>query len=450
MDEKRKSNKGVLKTLGLDRPELRAWAYYDIANSAFACTIMVAVLPVYFADAIANELEPARVSAMWAYISTAATLLSLSIAPLLGVMADEGGRKKRFLAAFTGLGASCSALLFFADQGETILPFAGGDIVLTAALYILASISFASGEVFYESLLPHIASEEEVHRTSSSGYALGYLGGGLLLAINLAWITAHETFGFPDKTMAVKASFLSVGVWWIGFSIPLFRRVQEPRALNQTIEQKSVFQQIRLSLYELRRTFSSLRQYRNAFLFLLAFWFYSDGVLTIMKMAAVYGKEVGISSDDLIAAILMVQFVGVPCTFLFGPLAHRLGSKRALQLTVITYLVMTSAAYFMTSTVHFWGLAIGIAAVQGGCQALSRSIYSLLIPRQRSSEFFSFFSVSSKFAGIFGTLCFGIISDLTGSSRTGLVYLTLLFIVGLVLLQRVDIQEGKREALKTL
>ena len=439
-------NGGLLQTLGLHRPELRAWALYDVANSAFACTIMVAVLPIYFADVIAEGLSPQKTSSLWAYISSIATVLAVILAPLLGVIADEGGHKKRFLAVFTGLGASCSALLCIADQGNQWLGIEYGNIILTATLYILASLAFASGEVFYESLLPHIANEREVHRTSSSGYALGYFGGGLLLAINLAWISLPDKFGFADAGMAVKASFISVGVWWIGFSIPLFKRVSEPKPVDPSINRTSLLKQVSKSLHELLRTIKSIMKYREAFFFLLAFWFYSDGVLTIMKMAAVYGREVGISSDQMIAAILMVQFLGVPFTFLFGPLADHIGSKNALRITIIVYLFMAGGAYFMSTDLHFWLLAFAISAVQGGCQALSRSIYSLMIPRARSSEFFSFFSVSSKFAGIFGTLIFGLVGDFTKSTRAGLLFIVVLFIVGLLLLQKVDIEKGQREA----
>ncbi len=437
---------GLLQSLGLHRRELRSWAYYDVANSAFACTIMVAVLPIYFADVIAEGMSPQKTSSLWAYISTAATLLAVIVAPLLGVIADEGGHKKRFLAIFTGLGASASALLCIADQGTDLFGLPYGNILLTAFLYILASLAFASGEVFYESLLPHIASSKEVHRTSSSGYALGYFGGGVLLAINLAWITMPETFGFSGGDMAVKASFISVGLWWIGFSIPLFKNVKEPKPINPAINRKAFLHRVGSSVREILQTLRSIMRYREAFYFLLAFWFYSDGVLTIMKMAAIYGREVGISSDQLIAAILMVQFLGVPFTFMFGPIANRIGSKQALNITIMVYLLMTIGAYFMTSTLHFWLLAIAISAVQGGCQALSRSIYSLMIPKERSSEFFSFFSVSSKFAGIFGTLIFGIVGDLTNSTRAGLLFIVGLFVLGLILVQKVDIERGQQQA----
>jgi UMF1 family MFS transporter len=430
---------GFLESIGLHRKELFSWALYDVANSAFATTIMVAILPVYFGDVVAEHLTDQKATSLWAYISAAATFLTALVSPFLGVVADRKAAKKRLLFLFTTLGALASAGLYFATSGQ---------ITLTATLFLIASLSFAAGEVFYESILPHIANDEEIHRTSTSGFALGYLGGGVLLAINLAWITKPDWFGFPDAGLAVRASFVSVGCWWFGFSIPLFRVVAEPpaRLTSQPQNRVSLLRHIAIAGRDLAQTLGHLRQYRNAFLFLLAFWFYSDGVGTIMKMSVIYGREVGISSDDLIAAILMVQFVGVPFSFLYGPLAHRYGPKASLNFTLAVYLVITMVAYLMSEAWHFWGLAFVLASVQGGNQALSRSMYSQMIPRHRSSEFFSFYSVSSKFAGIFGPLFFGIIGDITGGSRASIFFISILFIVGFILLQRVNLSEGRQEA----
>ncbi len=424
--------------LGLDRKELRAWALYDCGNSAFATTVMAAVLPTYFADVAAANLAPHLRTAYWGYIASLALAIATLMSPSLGIMADQARAKKKYLRWSTIVGAVASMSLYLVTEG---------DWVWAAIAFVVGDIAFSAANIFYESLLPHIASRREIHRVSTAGYAIGYLGGGVLLAINLAWIMMPEKFGIPDKGMAVRLSFISVGIWWLWFTIPLLRHVPEPTN-GQALEPLASFGQRLLgSLSSLAHTLRGFRQYRQAFIFLLAFWIYNDGIGTIIKMATIYGKEVGIGTTDLIGAILLVQFIGVPFSFLFGLLADRIGTKTGLYLSLTIYLLITILAFYMQHAWQFWILALGVGMVQGGSQALSRSMFATMVPKQRSAEFFGFFSVSSKFAGIFGPLMFGLIGQMTGGSRLSILAVALFFLVGMILLRFVDWEQGQKEAM---
>ena len=292
--------------------------------------------------------------------------------------------------------------------------------------------------------LPNISSEENVHKISSSGYAIGYLGGGVLLAINLAWIQMPQTFGIPDAGIAVRLSFVSVGVCWLLFSIPLLRNVREPKQpVVATMSIKLAFS----ALLRLKNTFIELKKYPQVLLFLISFWAYSDGVGTIMNMATIYGREVGIATSDLIVAILVVQFVGVPASFAFGPITQKIGPKNALFVTLFVYTLVSIVGYFMTTAFHFWILAVGVALVQGANQAISRSLFSTMIPVHKSGEFFGLFSIWSRFSGLFGPLVFGLLAQYTGGSRKAVLFVIALFIIGIIMLKFVSVEKGKADAL---
>jgi UMF1 family MFS transporter len=307
--------------------------------------------------------------------------------------------------------------------------------------------------VFYESLLPHIAGPHEIDRVSTAGYALGYVGGGLLLALNLAWIQKPDWFGLPSgpgltepqATLPARLAFVSVAIWWIVFSLPLFRRVPEPPARIETDERRGE-NPILVAFVRLAETFRELRGYRQAFLMLLAFLIYNDGIQTIIKMATAYGTEIGIGQSALIGAILVVQFVGIPCSFLFGMVAGRIGAKRALFLGLLAYTAISVLGYFMRTATHFYVLAGLVGMVQGGTQALSRSVFASMIPPHKSGEFFGFFSVFEKFAGIFGPLIFAGTIAATGSSRNAILSVIGFFAVGAAILALVDVGEGQRAA----
>jgi MFS transporter, UMF1 family len=299
--------------------------------------------------------------------------------------------------------------------------------------------------VFYEGLLPHIASREEMDRVSTAAYAIGYLGGGLLVALNLLWIQRPDFFGFGSVATAARASFVSVAVWWVLFAIPLFRRVPEPpRQLesDETPEQSA----IRVAFHRMRETIGELRGYRNAFLMLVAFLIYNDGIQTIIKMATAYGKELGIGDSILIAAVVLVQFIGVPFAFAFGRLAGRVGAKPAIFLGLFVYAIISVLGYFMRTPTHFMILAALVGVVQGGTQALSRSLFASMIPAHKSGEFFGFYAVFEKFAGIFGPLLFYLAIEITGSSRAAILSIIVFFFVGAALLSRVDVAAGQEIA----
>lgn len=407
---------------------------YDWANSAFATTIMGAVLPTFYSEVAGANLEPVQASSYWGYTNTIAMLLVAVAAPILGAIADHSGTKKRFLGGFAGLGILFTAFLVLVSTG---------DWLMASAFYILGRIGFSGANIFYDSLLPHVAHPDEIDQVSTKGYALGYLGGGLLLVINLAWIMKPEWFGLRDAELASRLSFLSVAAWWAFFSIPLFRRVAEPPFVQERGESANP---VKAGFQRVGRTFREIRRYRELFKYLVAFWLYNDGIGTIITMAAIFGKEIGIGTTDLIGAIVAMQFLGIPFSFAFGWLARRLGTKRSILLALGIYAIISIGGYFMQTSLHFWILAFLVATVQGGSQALSRSLFGRMAPKAKTAEFFGFYDVSSKFAGIVGPALFAVVGQLTGSSRLSIVSLIVFFIVGGGLLLRVDEEEGIRVA----
>jgi len=414
----------------LHRKIINAWCMYDWANSAFATTIMAALLPPYFSRVVAADLpNRAQASSIWGYAVSASMLVTAFLGPILGAIADYSGSKKRFMGGFLTIAVLFTGLLFFIGKGDWV-----GAMVF----YVLASIGNAGANIFYDSLLPHVARPEEINQVSARGYAYGYVGGGLLLLINLIWYMKPQWFGFPDANTAVRASFLSVAVWWAVFSIPLFRQVPEPPATAGPERINSV----RAGFQRLVETFRELRRYRELFKFLLAFWLYADGIGTIIHMASIYGAEIGIGTGDLAGALLLMQIIAAPFSILFGVLPKRLGTKRSIYLALGVYTLISIAGYFMTQAWHFWVLAGLVGTVQGGSQALSRSLFGSMTPKTRSAEFFGFYDISSKFAGILGPFIFGVVGALAGSSRLSIVSLVFFFVVGALLLDRVNEKEG--------
>ncbi|MFH1502613.1 MAG: MFS transporter [Candidatus Eisenbacteria bacterium] len=409
----------------------RAWCMYDWANSAFATTIASALFPPFFRSlATASGLAESTATAYWGYTASAALLLVAVIAPLLGATADHTGGKKRYMAAFAAFGMVFTASFFLIGDGAW---------KVASFLYVAAALGFAGANVFYDSFLPHVADPPDVDRLSSRGFALGYLGGGLLLVLNVLWVTYPETFGMPGRAFAMRASFASVAVWWALFSIPFWRHVPEPpftprreRGAHPLVE----------GIRRLAETAREVGHYRQLTLFLVAFWVYTDGVGTIVRMATAYGHEIGIGVTDMMVALVITQVVAIPCTLIFARLARRVGPKASILLTLAVYAVVAGSAYYMRTAAHFYALSFAVGTVQGGCQALSRSLFARMVPIDRSAEFFGFYSTSSKFAGVFGPLVFGVLSQATGQSRLGIVSVVAFFVVGAALLSRVNVQEG--------
>jgi UMF1 family MFS transporter len=310
-------------------------------------------------------------------------------------------------------------------------------------VFVLGNIGVSGSLVFYDSMLPSVATPAETDRVSSAGYALGYLGGGVLLLLNLAWVLQPQLFGLSGTVAAIKLSFVSVGVWWLLFMIPLLRRVPEPPAATSRGEPHAGGA-IGGALARLAGTFAEIRHYRQAFLALLAMLVYQDGIQTIIRFAGIYGAEVGVGQSEQIAAFAMVQLLGVPFAFLFGALGGRLGTRRAIFLALAVYTVAAILGYFMQNATHFFLLAGLVATVQGGAQALSRSLFSRLIPPAKTSEYFGFYAVVERFATILGPLVFTVSGALTGSSRSAVLGMIAFFVAGGWLLSRVDVAEGER------
>ncbi|HSM24183.1 MAG TPA: MFS transporter, partial [Anaerolineaceae bacterium] len=394
----------------------------------FATTIAAAVLPVYYSSVASSNLAPHEATSNWAFTTTIALVLVALLGPILGAMADFSGAKKRFMTIFVIIGVSGTALLYLIKSG---------DWFLASIFYIIGSIGFSGANVFYDSLLPHIATEDVIDQVSSRGYAMGYAGGGILLAINLAMILLA-----PEHLTELmsRISFLMVSVWWFVFTIPFWKHVKEPP--RRILASEVGFNPVKASLSRLAGTFREIRKYRELTKFIVAFWLYNNGIGTIIFMATIYGTELGFSSTTTIGTLLMVQFVAIPFAFLFGWLAKKIGTKKSILLSLFIYTLIAIGGYFLYKEIHFWLLGFAVATVQGGSQALSRSLCGRMMPKSKSAEFFSFFSVSEKIAGTVGPLLFGVVSRLMGGSRLSIVSLIIFFSLGALMLWFVKEKEG--------
>ncbi len=432
-----------LARIGLGTRERQGWALFDWAVSSMQTTVMVAVFPIYFVKVASANRDASQATAALANVNAIALVIMTLLSPPLGAVADYFAIKKRLLFVFMVIGVLACGGMFFIERGDATLAW---------WLFLFALVGGTGCMVPYEGLLPHIAPPEDVDRVSTAGYALGYVGGGVLLAINLAWIQKPEWFGLPhgdgltasQATLPARLAFLSVATWWALFTIPVLRWVREPKRSREADE--GVAWSWSEPFRRMRETFRELRSYRNLFLMLLAFMLYNDGIQTIIKMATAYGTEIGIPSGALIGAILVVQFVGIPCTFMWGAIANRIGAKRAVFIGLVVYTVIAIIGYFMTTATHFLILSGLVGLVQGGTQALSRSLYSSMVPPHKSGEFFGFFSVFEKFAGIFGPALFSLVIAFTGTSRGAIISVIVFFIAGALVLARVNVADGQAAA----
>jgi UMF1 family MFS transporter len=409
---------------------------YDWANSAFQTTIVAAVFPIYFHKVAAANLPAAVATSRFAWATTIAILIVAVIAPLLGAIADFAAVKKPLLAIFLVVGVAATIGMYWIERG---------DWQLALILFVIGNVGVAGSIVFYESLLPHLVDESMLDRVSSAGYAVGYLGGGMLLAINLLMIQMPATFGLPDAGVATRLSMASVGVWWLVFSIPMFRQVAEPPVRVAAADRPSGNMVIN-GARRLAATFHELRKYKQAFLLLVAFLLYNDGIQTIVRMATTYGAELNIDDNAMILALLITQFIGVPFAFLFGSLAGRIGAKHAVFAGLAVYAGITILGYYMRSAAEFMALAVLVGMVQGGTQALSRSLFASMIPRHQSSEFFAFFGVFERYAGILGPAVFAYVVEHSGTSRNAILSVVLFFVLGAGILLFVDVDSGRAAA----
>ena len=414
-----------------------SWAFYDWGNSAYSTTVMAGFFPLFFKEYWADPHNPNQSTFYLGMANSIASIVVASLAPLLGSIADQGSAKKKFLTFFAFLGVIMTGGLWMVSQGNW---------QMAVLFYVMATIGFASGNVFYDSLLPGLASEERVDVVSSLGFGLGYLGGGLLFLVNVFMYLKPEIFGISDGATAIKLSFLSVAVWWAVFTIPLILFVPEPKNYDSV----KIKNAIQMGWIQLIQTFKEIRNMKVVGTFLLAYFFYIDGVDTIIKMAVDYGMSLNFSGESLIIALLIVQFVAFPAALVYGRLGSKVGAKTAIMIGIIAYSFITFLGYFITKAWHFYVLAILIGLFQGGIQALSRSLYTRIIPPDKSAEFFGFYNMLGKFAAIIGPALMGTIALVTGSARLSILSILLLFILGAFFLNKVDIKEGKRLAAKGL
>ncbi len=390
--------------------------------------MLTAFYPVFFqsywsagADAVTNT---ARIGAA----NSISSIVIVLLAPILGAVADASQAKKRFLITFALLGMVMTGCLFFIGEGQWLF---------VSVTFIFAAIGFAGANIFYDSLIVDVTHKEFFDSVSALGYSLGYLGGGLLFALTVAMSLWPETFGFSDKMDAIQFSFVAVSLWWFIFTLPIILFVHEPKkpAGADSIN-------ITAGLKQIKQTAKEIRSLKVVFLFLIAYWFYIDGVDTIVRMAIPYGLSLGLDSGDLVKAILITQFVGFPAALVFGYLGQRWGAKPVLLFAISVYLVITVLGSRMSSSEEFYILAVSIGLVQGGVQSLSRSFYARIIPKSKSAEFFGFYNMLGKFAAVLGPVLMGGVAVLAGDTRIAILSVAVLFIIGGVLLYFVDEKKG--------
>ena len=411
------------------RKTINSWALYHFAENGFSTTVVSAILPVYYSHVAASNLGSNTATAYWGYTTTITAILAALLAPMLGTLANLKGLRKRLLLVCAAVGIFTTAFLYFIKTG---------DWVFASVLFIVSNTGFALGDVMHDSILPHIAKHEDIDRVSTRGFGLGYLGGGILLAINIAMIQLMS-----DKGLAARLSFLSVSLWWAVFTIPLILNVREPRAVSTIAPGESTI----LAGYSLlKNTYQNLCCYRQLILFLAAFLVYNDGVGTIIRMATIYGADLGLGMSTLIGALLMTLIVGVPFSFLFGRLSQKIGAKKCIYIGLFVYMLISIGGFFITKPIHFWILAFMVGTVQGGTQALSRSLFASMIPKARTAEFFGFYGMSNRIGGFFGPFVFALVAQLTGNTRFGIIAIIIFFIAGAFLLTRVNVEEGVRIA----
>jgi UMF1 family MFS transporter len=420
-----------MKALLLRRPVL-SWALYDWGNSAFATTVMAGFFPIFYST-LSKDLS-VQDSQFWFNITLAgSSILVAATAPILGAIGDRSGGRKRFLATFALLGVMMTAGLAWVHAGHWVMGL---------ALYGLGTIGFSGANIFYDSMLVDVSDEEEFDLVSGFGYGLGYLGGGLLFALNIFMVNSPATFGLADAGAAVKVSFLSVAVWWAVFTIPLLTGVKE----LPTSHEASRMQAVREGIAQLMGTFHEIRKLRVLLVFLVGYWLYIDAVNTVIKTAVFFGDKVlGLPAASLVTALLVTQFVAFPAALFFGWLGKQIGPRRAILIGLGVYILALVYAWrWLDTGADFYKLAIAVGLVQGGVQSLSRSLYARLVPTSKTAEFFGFFNMVGKFAAILGPLLMSLVPLLIAGAdeRDSIMALTLLFVAGGYLLWKVDVDAG--------
>ncbi|MEC7622394.1 MAG: MFS transporter [Candidatus Neomarinimicrobiota bacterium] len=416
-----------------NKKEILSWSLYDWANSTFSTTVMAGFFPIFFKQYWSTSAEVTVTTWYLGLANSIASILVATLAPFLGAIADKASVKKRLLIFFAFLGIISTGTLSIINQGQWIIAI---------VFYVSASIGFMSANIFYDSLLPSVAPKEKRDFVSSFGYALGYIGGGILFLINVLMYLKPELFGISDAASAIKLSFLTVAIWWAVFSIPIMVFVKEP-SVSENI---GITNSIKLGFNQLKSTIATIKKFKVVTTFLIAYWFYIDGVDTVIRMAVDYGTSIGFSTSALIIALLLVQFIAFPATLIYNWFASKIGIKRGIFIGIIGYILISIFASLVSKEWHFYAIAVMIACFQGGIQALSRSLYSTIIPKSNAAEFFGFYNMFGKFAAIIGPPLVGYIGLVTGNPRIGILSVIMLFVLGGIMLAKVDVEEGERVA----
>ena len=419
----------------MNKKRVWSWAFYDWANSTFYTTVVAGFFPIFFEKYWSNPSDVVQSTYQLGMANSLASIIVAFLSPFLGAIADRGSAKKKFLIIFAFFGALMTSGLFIVKQGEW---------ELAVIIYVLATIGFMSGNIFYDSLLTDVAEKKDWNYVSSLGYALGYLGGGILFAINVGMYLNPQIFGISDSATAIKISFITVSVWVIVFTIPIILFVPEPDVSNSVPLRIAFFEGYK----ELKITFTKIRNMKVLGTFLFSYWLYIDGVDTIIKMTVKMASSLGFETSDLIIALLMVQFIAFPAAILYNIFSEKIGAKNAIFVAIGGYTIVTFLAYFMVSKTHLYILAAMIGLFQGGIQALSRSLYAKLIPKNKETEFFGFFNMLGKFAAILGPFLMGWVTLQTGNVRIGILSILILFISGAFFLYKVDFEQGEMDANK--
>lgn len=412
---------------GLNKEEL-SWAFYDWGNSAYSMTITSTILPIYFKMVAENGgMSSSTSTAFWGYTISLSTLFVSLLAPILGTIADYKGNKKKLFKIFVGIGIVATVMLALVPANQPMLLLIN---------YGLTVLGFAGANIFYDSFLVDVTSKERMDKVSSMGFALGYIGSTIPFIISIAVVMSSQFEILPlSLPVACKIAFMITALWWGTFTIPLLKNV------NQKYYIEKEPQIVKSSFKRLGKTFKDIKSNKMIFTFLIAYFFYIDGVDTIIGMATSYGTDLGISMTTLLIILLLTQFIAFPFTIIYGRLAEKFGAKKMLYVGIITYTIICIYGYFIKTTFDFWILAMAVGSAQGGIQAISRSYFAKLVPKEKSTEFFGFYNIFGKFAAIMGPFLVAVVTQLTGKSNNGIISLIILFMIGGFMLTKVKENE---------